>query len=193
MRDDRIGHVLLESLQAVKGGRYLVSIDALRPETWYHRSPHDLLLQRPSCDQTVHIDDLFLTEPVCPIHRLHILRGIPIVIHKDDRIRSRQGQSQSSHARREQQDIDARIRVEGLDNIVTFHRLRPTVQPHERYAGHVRDEEVILDDVQHLPGLAKDQDSVLRCRAQKLGFARLGLDLADTAISQQLSAKSMSV
>jgi hypothetical protein len=98
---------------------------------------------------------------VGPIHRLHIFGRVPIVINEDHSIRPRQRQSQSSYARRQQEHIDARIGIKGLDDVVSFHGFRTSVQTHERYAGHVRDEELILDDVQHLAGLAEDQDAVL--------------------------------
>lgn len=83
------------------------------------------------------------------------------MIDKDHRIGSCQRQPQTTYARRQQKHIDARIGIESLDDIVSFHGFRAPVQTHERYAGHVRDEELILDDVQHLAGLAEDQDAVL--------------------------------
>ena len=47
LRHDRVGDVHLELLQT-----------------------HDGRLEGVACDQAVHIDDLFLAEAVCPIHRL---------------------------------------------------------------------------------------------------------------------------
>ena len=83
------------------------------------------------------------------------------MIDENHRIRPCQRQPQTTYARRQQKHIDARVGIEGLNDIVSFHRFRAPVQTHERYAGHVRNEELILDDVQHLAGLAKDQDAVL--------------------------------
>ena len=109
------------------------------------------------------------------------------MIDKDDRVRSGQGQPQSSHAGRQEQNVDARIPNERLNDIVSLHRVGPAVQAHKGYTWHVGNEQLVLDDIEHLSGLTEDQDSVLRRRSEQFNFARIRLDLADPAISQELS------
>jgi len=109
------------------------------------------------------------------------------MIDKDDRVRSGQGQPQSSHAGRQEQNVDAWIPIEGLDNIVSLHRFGPAVETHERHAWHVRHEQLVLDDIEHLSSLAEDQDSMLRSGTKQFNFTRIRLDFPNPTVPQKLS------
>ena len=96
------------------------------------------------------------------IHRLKILHRVPVVLDEDDRVRSREIESESSDLRREKKDVDTGVRVEGLDDSVSFGRIRRTIHPHVGDRRHVGSEEVVLDDVEHRLELTEDEDSMLR-------------------------------
>ena len=165
--DDRVGDVEFEALETTlkrrgKGERLASRREEGEREIASKYSPHDLLLERPLRDEPVDVDDLLLSESMSSIHSLQILHRVPIVLDEDDRIRSCEVESESSDLRREKENVDAGIRVEGLDDSVSFGRIRRTVHPHVGDRRHVGSEEVVLDDVKHRLELAEDEDSMLR-------------------------------
>lgn len=68
--------------------------------------PHDLLFQGASGYKSVNVDDLLLADSVSAIHGLQILHRIPIVLDEDDRVGSRQVQSQPADLSCQQQHIN---------------------------------------------------------------------------------------
>lgn len=112
------------------------------------------------------------------------------MIHKDDGVRSGQGQAKSTDGGSQEEDVDAGIGVEILDDIVPLERFDASVQPHPGDCRHMLGEELVLDDVKHLSGLTEDQDSMLAFATEKIRFASVLLDTADTAIKQNLPMKS---
>ena len=135
---------------------------------------------------------------MCTVHRLEILHRVPVVLHEDDRVRAGEREAEPADMRREQEAVDARVRVERLHDRVSLVRVRRAVETHVRHRRHVLLEQVRLDDVQHLLHLAEDQHPVLRERARarllrvdELRFARVARGTrrkADAAVEQQLTA-----
>lgn len=64
--------------------------------------------------------------------------------------------------RGQQQAINTRIGIERLDDRVSLHRVRRTVEAHVRHTRHMLLEEVVLDDIDHLSYLAENEHAVLR-------------------------------
>jgi hypothetical protein len=159
-------------------------------------SPHDLLLERPFGDEPIDVYDLLLAQPMRPIHRLQILHGVPVVLHKDDRIRPRQIQPEPSDLGRQQQHVDARIGIERLDDAVSFGGVGRPIETHVREGGEMAGEEVGLDDVEHGLELAEDEDSMLGRGGEgegvgfggsgRAGARRGGFGVADAAVEEDL-------
>ena len=82
--------------------------------------PEDLLLQRASRDDAVHVDDLLLTDTMGAIHGLHIFLRIPIMLHEDDGIGTSQIKTQTTNACCEEEHIVARVAVESVDDVLTL-------------------------------------------------------------------------
>ena len=82
--------------------------------------PHDLFLQCPFRDQPVDVNNLLLSDSVRSVHRLHILHRIPVVLNEYYRISSRKCQAKTTDVCREQQTVNARIRIECLHDGVSF-------------------------------------------------------------------------
>ena len=74
--------------------------------------PHDLLFQSASGYKPINVDDLLLANSVGAIHGLQILHRIPIVLDEDDRIGSRQVQSETTNLSCQQQHVDRWILIE---------------------------------------------------------------------------------
>lgn len=110
-------------------------------------SPHNLLLQSGPRNQSININDLLLSDPVCPVHRLQVLHWIPIVLHEYNRISPCQIQSQTTHLRRQQQHVDRWIVVEPRDDRMSLSGRNGTVQTQIRDTGHVFLEKIIFDYV----------------------------------------------
>ena len=107
------------------------------------------------------------------------------MIHKNDGIRSGQVQTQTSDRGREKQDVDSGIGVEGLHDGVTFPWIGRSVHSHVSHTWHDTAKEVALDQVEHRPKLAEDEDTMLRCF---VGHAHLfGGRKTDSTICQELS------
>ena len=58
--------------------------------------PHDLFFQCTLGDEAVDIDNLLLAEPVSAIHRLQVFHRVPVVLDKDDRVCTSQGQAKTA-------------------------------------------------------------------------------------------------
>ena len=83
------------------------------------------------------------------------------MLHEDDSIRSRQGQSQATDMGSEKQAVDTWVGVERLDDRVSLVRIRAPIQAHVRDRRHVLLEQVGLDYIDHLLHLAEDENAVL--------------------------------
>lgn len=152
----------------------------------------NLLLQSPPRDQPINIHDLLLPDPMRPVHGLQILLRVPVVLHEDDRIRPRQIQPQPAHARRQQQAVIARIRVELIDNRLPLGSFDAAVETKELYAREKFADDVVLDDIEHFLHLAEDEGAVL---ADVVGFgANLagvgGGGGADTAVDEEIAERA---
>jgi len=95
------------------------------------------------------------------IHRLKIFHRIPVVLDKDDSVGTRERETKPTDMRCEQQAVNARVRIEGLDDGVPLRRLGVAVQPHVGHRRHVLPEEVVFDDFDHLLHLAEDEHAML--------------------------------
>lgn len=110
------------------------------------------------------------------------------MIHKDDRVRSRQSQAETANARSQEQDVDTGIIVERLHDIMSMHGIGRAVQAHIAHAGHQFDEELGLNNVQHVFRLRKYEDAVIGCGAGISGGVQgIARSTADTAIQKKLS------
>lgn len=131
------------------------------------------------------------------VHRLDILHRIPVVLHKYHGIRSRKRQSKATNVCREQQTVDAGIRIERLHDGMSFVGLGSTVQAHVRNGRHMLFEEVTFNDIQHLLHLTEDKTTVLgeRPASRLLHIDKFTLPCLrcnagtqpDTAIMEELS------
>lgn len=148
--------------------------------------PHDLLFQRAPSDQPVHINDLLLTNTMRSIHGLGILHRIPVVVHEDYRVRSRQSQPKTANTGGQEQDINTGIVVERLHNIMPTHGLGRSVKAHIAHAGHQLGEKLCLDDVQHILGLRKYENTMIGCGASVV--TSISSSPADTAVQKELSS-----
>ncbi len=149
-------------------------------------SPHDLLFECPSHDQSIYVHDLLLPQSMRPVHRLQILHGVPIVIHEDHRVRSCQIQSQTADTGCEEQDIDARVVVEPLDDSMALSRIGGTVHPHVGHGRHELGEQIPLDQVEHRTQLAENKGAMLGILLD-IPFVLIGC--TDTAVSKKLAVE----
>lgn len=152
-------------------------------------APHDLLLKGASGDESVNVDDLLLTEPMGTVHRLQVLHRVPVVFDEDDGVGTGQVETKTTDLGGEEEDVDTGVGVEGLDNTVPLGRVGGAVHPHVRERGHVRLEQIRLDDVKHRLELAEDEDPVLRHGRQVVAFARGRTRETDAAVGQDLSVR----
>ena len=58
--------------------------------------PHNFLLKRAFGDETIYVDHFLLPNPMCAVHGLEILHGVPIMLHKYHRIGTRKGQAKTA-------------------------------------------------------------------------------------------------
>lgn len=128
---------------------------AHRQKTWLG-VPHDFLFQGPFGDQAIHIDHLLLTYAMSSVHGLEILHWVPVMLHKDNRVCARKCQPKPPNVSREEKTVDARVRVERLDNGMALFRICAPIQTHVRNGRHVLLEQHILNNIQHLFHLAED-------------------------------------
>jgi hypothetical protein len=89
------------------------------------------------------------------VHGLQILHWIPVVFHEDNCIGAREGQPKPSNMGREEKAVDARVRVERLDNGMALVRIRAPIQTHVSNGRHVLLKKHILNNIQHLLHLTK--------------------------------------
>lgn len=77
---------------------------------------HDLFLEGVFCDQSVHVKDSFLADPVSSIYGLHVDCRVVVTIEHDDTVSRGQIQADSSNGFGHQQDLDITVSVESLRN-----------------------------------------------------------------------------
>lgn len=75
---------------------------------------HDFFFKRVLGDESVHVKDSLLADPVCSIDCLHVDCRIVVTIEHDDTVGRGQIQSNSSNGFSHQQDLDIAVSVEGL-------------------------------------------------------------------------------
>ena len=91
------------------------------------------------------------------------------MLDKDDGISAGQGKAQTTDRRRKQENINAWIGIKGLYNAVPTITAYCAVQAEVRHLGHERAEQVLLNDIEHVPHLAENQHAVLRHRCAGVG------------------------
>ena len=151
------------------------------------------LLQGPPDQEPVDRDGPRLAQPVRAVHRLHVLHRVPVVLEEDDGVRRGQVEAQASDVRRQEQDGDRGVGLEGRRDAETLGGRDAAVEAQEGDAG--RPEHAGLDEVERGAELGEDEDAVAA-----LGGGAAGLSLAascspvvvvvsagdDAAVDQQL-------
>lgn len=69
--------------------------DKITAKLWLN-IPHNLLLEGFSGDESVHVDNLLLSNAVGAVHGLKVLHWVPVVLHEDYGIRTGQIQTKAT-------------------------------------------------------------------------------------------------
>lgn len=87
------------------------------------------------------------------------------MLHKNNRVSTRQGETQPAYVCRKEETVNTGVRVERLHYGMSLIGVCLSVQAHIGHRRHVRFEKIVFDDVQHLLHLTEDQDSMLTERS----------------------------
>ena len=77
---------------------------------------------------------------MCTVHGLQILAWIPVVLDKDDRVRTGQVQTKATDMGREQEQIDTRIRIEQIHRVESIRGAHGTVQTQIAHVVHASED-----------------------------------------------------